>query len=189
MLSRPPVLTRDIPDFENAFYFYQRRLEERLALPFTRYFYFKNRTIALAEYRKRQARVKDKYSPHKDGWADELPVGDYRWKQDDFGYQTLLETTVSGDGVSESVQGDVITKTVYKPMSRTTEADRSNDTKSLNRKLSRTLYLLVKQQQQPKQQQREEQHQWKFPQADIVGEENLKEVTPPPHTYTPLSSF
>ena len=176
VLSRPPVLTRDIPDFENAFYFYQRRLEERLALPFTRYFYFKNRTVALAEYKKRQARIQDRYNPYNmDGWKDELLVGDYRWKQPDFGYQKLLETTVSGDGVSESVEGDVLTKTVYKPSPRITEADRKNDTKSLDRKLPRTLYLLVKQ---------KEQSPWKFPEADIVEEENLKEVSLHTHFFS-----
>ncbi|KAF8423647.1 putative 54S ribosomal protein L17, mitochondrial [Tirmania nivea] len=171
VLSRPPVLTRDIPDFENAYYFYQRRLNERLALPFTRYFFFKKKSIAEAEYKKRQARITDKYNPYKEGWKDELMVGDYRWKKEDFGYQEFMETTVSGDEVSETLEGDVageVKKSVNRPMPRTTEADLKNDTKSLDRKLSRTLYLLVKKPQKG--------HAWKFPQADLIGQENLKEA-------------
>lgn len=171
VLSRPPLLTRDIPDFENAYYFYQRRLNERLALPFTRYFYFKKKSIAEAEYRKRQAKIKDKYNPYKEGWKDELMVGDYRWKKEDFGYQEFMETTVSGDEVSETLGGDGaggVKKSVNKPMPRTTEADLKNDTKSLDRKLSRTLYLIVKREQKG--------HAWKFPQVDLIGQESLKEV-------------
>ncbi|KAF8477430.1 39S mitochondrial ribosomal protein L46-domain-containing protein [Kalaharituber pfeilii] len=177
VLSRPPLLTRDIPDFENAFYFYQRRLNDRLSLPFTRYFYFKKRTLAEAEYKKRQARIKDEYNPYKEGWKDELLVGDYRWKQEDFGYQRLLETTVTGDEAAESenaqvgLEGDMsreIKNSMERPLSRITEADLKNDTKSLDRKQSRTLYLLVRR--------NRESNAWKFPQVDLVGRENLKEA-------------
>ena len=161
-----------MPDFENAFYFYQRRLNDRLSLPFTRYFYYKDDTIAMEESKKRQARIKDKYNPYgKDGWKDELTVGDYRWKQDDFGYQRLMETTLSGDDSYDSLEGDVageVKRSMDRPMPRTTEADLKNDTKSLNRRLSRTLYLVVKKSR--------DQFPWKFPQADLQGIENLREV-------------
>jgi len=98
-------------------------------------------------------------------------VGDYRWKKEDFGYQEFMETTVSGDEVSETLGGDGaggVKKSVNKPMPRTTEADLKNDTKSLDRKLSRTLYLIVKREQKG--------HAWKFPQVDLIGQESLKEV-------------
>lgn len=166
------MLTRDVPDFENAFYFYQRRLNERLALPFTSYFYYKKASIAEAEYKKRQRRIKDKYNPYREGWKDELLVGDYRWKKDDFGYQELMETTVSGEEITENLEGDIageVKKSVNKPMPRITEADLKNDTKSLDRKLSRTLYLLVQKERKT--------NAWTFPEADLTGEENLKEVS------------
>jgi hypothetical protein len=54
---------------------------------------------------------------------------------------------------------------VEKPMPRITEADQKNDTKSLNRALQRTLYLLVK----------NKEGQWQFPQ-DRLKEENLHGV-------------
>lgn len=89
----------------------------------------------------------------------------------DFGYQELMETTVTGEESSESLEGDVTgeIKKSARPMPRITEADIKNDTRSLDRKLSRTLYLLVKKQRKG--------HAWKFPQADIIGNENLKSVS------------
>ena len=51
LLSRPPILTRSLHPFEKAFFFYQKRLQERLALPFTRYFYFKKDTPADTDWK------------------------------------------------------------------------------------------------------------------------------------------
>src|SRR5699024_8328425 len=44
ILTRPPLLTRTQTPFENAFYFYQKRLNERLTLPFTQAAFFKRDT-------------------------------------------------------------------------------------------------------------------------------------------------
>lgn len=64
---------------------------------------------------------------------------------------------------------------VERPLPRVTEADRTNDTKSLDRKLDRSLYLLV---QRPD-------GAWRFPEDRVYGRENLKQVKNHPHPPSP----
>ena len=63
VLSRPPQITRDLTPFEKAYYFYQKRLNERLALPFTKYFYFRRGTPSDEDWkqkiRERQTAARD----------------------------------------------------------------------------------------------------------------------------------
>lgn len=56
----------------------------------------------------------------------------------------------------------------FKPACRLTEADRSVDMKSLDRKLDRVLYLLVKK--------ARKEHTWQMPQGGVEPEESLVEV-------------
>lgn len=56
----------------------------------------------------------------------------------------------------------------FQPASRETEADRSRDLKSLQRKLDRVLYLLVK---KPR-----KEHAWQMPQGGLEEQESLIEV-------------
>lgn len=56
---------------------------------------------------------------------------------------------------------------------RTTDADRKNDTRSLERALSRTLYLLVKRQ---KPGQEKGAGFWQFPSGTVESMEGLREV-------------
>ncbi len=56
----------------------------------------------------------------------------------------------------------------FQPAPRETEADRLGDMRSLERKLDRILYLLVK---KPR-----EDHAWQMPQGGVEGEESLVEV-------------
>jgi large subunit ribosomal protein L46 len=191
VLSRPPQITRDLHPFEAAFFLYQRRLNERLALPFTRYFYFKKKSPAEIEWKRK---IKQRLTPARDigrykgygdeAWNDEILVGD---KESDFQWQVerLLE---DADSTGEKPQlesgateeGDALTvatatpgrgkkvehEPVERPMSRITEADEKGDVKSLNRLLQRTLYLLVK----------NKDGQWAFPQDALVQRETLRMV-------------
>ena len=69
-----------------------------------------------------------------------------------------------------------VRKVLQSPVGRTTEADRENDRRSLDRKLSRTLYLVVKRNRKDA--------AWKFPQSDVVDkEENLRDVWNIPSSY------
>ncbi|KAH4203296.1 hypothetical protein HBH98_240010 [Parastagonospora nodorum] len=172
VLSRPPQITRDLHPFEAAFFLYQKRLNERLALPFTRYFYFKKRTPADLEWKRKMrqrltpARDIGRYNGYNsEAWNDEVLVGakesDVQWQVD-----RLLEDAATDGreaGESEDKGMKKVERELFdKPMPRRTEADEKNDTKSLNRALQRTLYLLVK----------NKEGQWQFPQ-DRLKDENL----------------
>ncbi|KAL6705134.1 hypothetical protein ACN47E_007239 [Coniothyrium glycines] len=173
VLSRPPQITRDLHPFESAFFLYQKRLNERLALPFTRYFYFKKRTPADLEWKRK---LKQRLTPARDigrykgygdeAWNDEVLVGA---KESDFEWQVerLLEDAERSGAEGEPAATGAAAKKidrepVERPMPRTTEADKQNDTKSLNRALRRTLYLLIK----------NKEGMWQFPQ-DRLSEEHL----------------
>lgn len=177
VLSRPPQITRDLHPFESAFFLYQKRLNERLALPFTRYFYFKKRTPADLEWKRKMrqrltpARDIGRYQGYGDeAWNDELLVGA---KESDFNWQVeklIEDAEQSGAEAEPTVTGAAAKKVdreaVDRPMPRVTEADKKNDTKSLNRALQRTLYLLVK----------NKEGLWQFPQ-DRLHEEHLHGVS------------
>ncbi|KAH8769736.1 putative 54S ribosomal protein L17, mitochondrial [Hyaloscypha finlandica] len=84
LLTRPPLLTPPLTSFEKAYFFYQKRLNERLALPFTRYFYFKKDTPADTDW-KIKARERNGVAARELGgyraygeeaWNDELLVTD-----------------------------------------------------------------------------------------------------------------
>ncbi|RMZ83034.1 hypothetical protein DV738_g1374, partial [Chaetothyriales sp. CBS 135597] len=72
LLSRPPLLTPDTHPFEAAYHLYQRRLNERLVLPFTQYLYYKRGTPT---------------------WHDEVLVGDESGSD-----QRVLELLVDEEG-------------------------------------------------------------------------------------------
>ena len=190
VLSRPPLLTRDQSPFEKAFYLYQKRLNERLALPFTRYFYFKQGSPADEEWKRKQrarltaARDIGVYSGYgEEAWNDEVLVGDGTAEPDSL-VQALIrdaegrdivdaepaesggqEVSGEGEGVSKEVGQKVA---IEKPMPRITEADQKGDLRSLSRKLDRSLYLLVQ----------KEDGRWRFPQDRVYGRENLHQVRP-----------
>ncbi|KAJ6263224.1 54S ribosomal protein L17 [Drechslerella dactyloides] len=171
VVSRPPILTRELTPFEKEFFFYQRRLDKRLVRPFVRGFYFKRGTLAFDEWRakRKDMKVYDPYDRHT-GWADELRYGDKPGDDEDMGYEELVKYTVSGEDISASDTEEEIAakKTMTKPLPRETDADVAGDVRSLNRMLSRTLYLLVKRGDRAD-------DVWKFPQANLEDKENLKQ--------------
>jgi len=59
----------------------------------------------------------------------------------------------------------------FEPAPRETVADQTGDVRSLNRKLDRVLYLLVK---KPR-----EKHTWQMPQGSLEPDESLLEVNGP----------
>lgn len=194
VLSRPPLLTRELTSFEKAFYLYQKRLNERLALPFMRYFYYKKDTPAdIERKRKEKARrtaakdigIYSGYGP--EAWNDEVLVGDGTAEPTNQ-VEALIrdaegKTVVDGKPVGASEaggqeisgserEGEGVRKkvgqevAVERPMPRITDADRVNDFKSLSRKLDRCLYLLVK----------NKDGKWRFPEDRVYGRENLQQV-------------
>ncbi|KAK4502497.1 hypothetical protein PRZ48_005922 [Zasmidium cellare] len=194
VLSRPPVITRELTSFEKAFFLYQKRLNERLALPFTRYFYTKKETPGDIEWKRKRslrrgtaARDIGAYNAYDDEkWNDEVLVGSKLGDPEDITERLILDAegkditegepqgdaetggeTISGDArAGEGSQKPVAEVNVERPASRITEADEQNDVKSLNRKLDRSLYLLVQ----------NKDGQWRFPEDRVYGRENLHQA-------------
>lgn len=104
-----------------------------------------------------------------EAWNDELLVG-ARESELEHQVEKLIEDAEnSGAEGAPAATGAAAKKVdrepVDRPMPRVTEADEKNDTRSLNRALQRTLYLLVQ----------NKEGQWQFPQ-DQVKEEHLHGV-------------
>lgn len=193
VVSRPPLITRELTDFEKSYYLYQKRLNERLALPFTRYFYYKKGTPADIEWkrkarsRKTPARDIGVYNAYGDeGWNDELLVGDQQ-SEPSVQMESLIRDAEGRDVISgrkvgdveadgEAIAGDMregegtakeVGQPLERPASRETEADRTGNIKSLNRRMDRSLYLLVK----------NEAGVWRFPEDRVHGLETLYQVS------------
>jgi large subunit ribosomal protein L46 len=173
VLSRPPVLTRALHPFEKAFFLYQKRLNERLALPFTRYFYYKTQTPGDREWKRkikaRQTPARDigVYNAYSDsGWNDEVLVND-KTSEPESQVDALIRDAEGTDGEAGSKKDTSQDIVVQRPLPRSTEADKTGDQTSLNRLLDRTLYLLVK----------NKNGLWRFPEDHVQGPEGLEQVS------------
>ncbi|OAP61819.1 hypothetical protein AYL99_04022 [Fonsecaea erecta] len=183
VLSRPPLITPDPHPFETAFHLYQRRLNERLVLPFTQYFYYRRNTPAFEQWRKHRrerggAATRDigKYNAYSpEAWNDEVLVGDETGKPD-----KILEQLISEEGRADEFTGQGDPR--FAGLRRVTEADEKNDQRSLERRLQRTLYLLVKLKNKAGQAKEKdiaadgEKYLWRFPSGPVVGFEGLREA-------------
>ena len=167
------MITPDPHPFEKAHQLYQRRLNERLVLPFTQYFYYKRDTPAFEHWRTNKTarggvatRDIGKYNAWtKDSWNDEVLVGDETANPD-----KLVEQLVGEEGRGTEFAGDSgLTNTAG--LRRTTEADRLNDQRSLERSLQRTLYLLVRERTKEG-----KPSNWIFPSGTIAEREGVAEV-------------
>jgi large subunit ribosomal protein L46 len=170
-LSRPPQITRDLTPFEKSHYFYQRRLNERLALPFTKYFYFKRGTPADEDWKRKirerttPARDIGKYNAYsKEAWNDELLVGAVESEPE---HQVEMLVQDAESTVNATSQDTSKKEEIPRPFSRVTEADKTGDQKSLDRLLQRTLYLLVQ----------TKEGYWKFPSTPVQQNESLRLVS------------
>ncbi|KAH9892932.1 39S mitochondrial ribosomal protein L46-domain-containing protein [Xylariomycetidae sp. FL2044] len=173
ILTRAPLVTRALTPFENAFFFYQKRLNERLALPFRHTLYYKKDTAADLDWRikfeergKIAAKELGRYYPKgRNAWNDELLVGS-TLSDEDRVREILLkdaENRVTDDG--EKAKPDEIVP-VERPMERITEADKTNNIRRLDRKLDRTLYFIVK----------GNDGKWQFPSEDVPTDEHLHQT-------------
>ncbi|KKK23945.1 hypothetical protein P175DRAFT_0487489 [Aspergillus ochraceoroseus IBT 24754] len=168
LLSRPPQITRDLTEFEKAYYFYQKRLNERLALPFTKYFYFKRGTPVDEDWkrkiRERQTPARDigKYNAYsKEAWNDELLVGAVEAEPNHMVEMLVQDAEATANATSQDTSKK---EEIPRPFSRETEADKKGDFKSLNRALQRTLYLLVQ----------SKDGYWKLPSSPVAEGETLR---------------
>ena len=178
ILSRPPTLTRDLTPFEKAYFLYQKRLNERLVLPFTRYFYYQRGSPGEVNW-KRQ--IKERQTPARDigvynayskeGWNDELLLGAKESETQEQIDALIREAQIEAE-LGEEGEGMVKKeKAVEKPMPRVPQADTTADMKSLNRALTKTLYLVVKSGNDGK-----DGGRWGFPSSVMKGRESLHTV-------------
>lgn len=172
ILTRPPLLTRKLHPFENAFFFYQKRLEERLNTPFITSIYFKPDTARRLDWSlkvgERQGTVAKDIGVYNGkgskAWDDELKVGDQLSSQESVLNSLLKDAEARVSDDAEVIAAEDVVP-VERPVERETEADKKGDVKRLDRQLERTLYLVVK-----------GKDGWMFP-ADVVSrDENLHEV-------------
>ncbi|KAG6050459.1 hypothetical protein E4U16_008133, partial [Claviceps sp. LM84 group G4] len=151
ILTRPPLLTRKLHPFENAFFFYQKRLEERLNTPFIPSIYFKPDTTRELDWnikiKERQGTVaKELGIYHGKGaraWDDELKVGDTLSTQEGMIDSLLKDAELRVSDDAEVIKAEDVVP-VERPRERETEADKQGDVRRLDRRLDRTLYLVVK---------------------------------------------
>ena len=179
LLSRPPILTRELTSFEKAFFFYQRRLNERLALPFTRYFYYQKGTPGDLEWKRK---IKERQTPARDigrytgysedTWNDEILTGDCL-SEPKTQIEAMLKDAHDKEGVNDSDSGIKKEEKIAGPLPRQTEADRSHDTRSLNRALSETLYLIVRGSRD-----KQSYEGWMLPESQVAEREDIRAVRP-----------
>lgn len=141
-------------------------------MPFSRYFYYQKGTPGDVEWKRK---IKERLTPARDigvynayakeGWNDEVLVGAKESEPEAQVDALLRDAEV--EGLTGEEGQEVKKQEIEKPMPRITEADQVGDTKSLDRKLQRTLYLVVREGKEGK---------WWFPNDMLVGKESLHTV-------------
>ncbi|KAG0342489.1 54S ribosomal protein L17 mitochondrial [Podila horticola] len=147
VLSRQPLILRDLTPFEQEYFTYQKNLERDNAAPFGAEFYFKKGSVAERRWKQQEA--------ERSGNAASASS---KGKE----VSSQLEEELSEEDRVAALESKIAFN------DRVTEADRKNDVRSLERALARTLYLIVK---KPR-----EQHAWQFPQGGVHVCENLQEA-------------
>ncbi|SPO31232.1 related to MRPL17 - mitochondrial ribosomal protein, large subunit [Ustilago trichophora] len=165
ILSRPPVVLREPTKFEQAYHEYNRQLSEALQQPFPKDFYFKKGSAAEKRFEEDQASSPLGFSAIAAAASGSAAKGKGGKNKEAAAASASAPAAPSNvtDGEAES-----------RPLPRTTEADAKNDVRSLERKLDRTLYLVVKQKSG------KGAATWRFPAKALSNtkRENLHDVAP-----------
>ncbi|GAA5852871.1 hypothetical protein JCM9279_006209 [Rhodotorula babjevae] len=138
LLSRPPLVLPALSPLERSYYAYQRKIHRALSKP----------TASATSWFFKKGSAAEKAFAQFDQRVDREDTGlDERAEQRAF------------EMAGEEVEG------APEVMSAETEADRSGDARSLERRADRTLYLLLKK--------KRDQHAWQFPQGAVSSTESL----------------
>ncbi|KAF9911363.1 54S ribosomal protein L17 mitochondrial [Linnemannia zychae] len=154
VVSRQPLILRDLTPFEKEYFLYQKNLERDHAAAFGAEFYFKKGSVAERRWKQQEA---ERQAQQASGSS----AGAKGSKSSKAGAEVQDEVT------EEDRVAALEAKIQFND--RITDADRKNDVRSLERALARTLYLIVK---KPR-----DQHAWQFPQGGVRVCENLQEAT------------
>ncbi|KAI7902426.1 39S mitochondrial ribosomal protein L46-domain-containing protein [Cokeromyces recurvatus] len=148
ILSRTPQITRDATPFEKAYFDYREKLERQESTTTPTEFYFKKGSVAERRWKNdEEAREKVMNDPTK-SMTEAVEESRIKWESEN-------ENLVAANKVEK--------------LGRVTKADLENDTKSLDRALQRTLYLVVKNTNDPL-------NPWQFPQGPVDTSEYLHEA-------------
>lgn len=139
LLLRTPVVTAVLPQFQQQYYKYQKELWKRLMWTFPKWFYYREGTLSEQKYRElnKNPMYNNPNLEFPEGRPELRQQRDRRFKQ-----EINLPKTYSETADEDVLQKDSMSRKIV-PNSRTTEADKANDVTSLERKLARTLYLVV----------------------------------------------
>lgn len=141
LLSRNPIITAELPRFETQYYKYQNELWRRLMWTFPSWYYYRPGTLADQRYKElnKHPIYNNPNLEFPRGRPDLKQQRDRRFKQVVKLPKTYKE---GGEKGSEEDSIDQLSRKIV-PNSRITEADQNGDLTSLERKLSRTLYLII----------------------------------------------
>lgn len=140
LLLRTPVVTADLPEFQKHFYAYQKELWKRLMWTFPKWYYYREGT--LAEQRFRELNKDPVFNNPNLEFVGGRP--EIRQQRDRRFKQELRLPKTYDESADDALQKDSMARKIV-PNSRITDADKSNDLQSLERRLARTLYLVVSQ--------------------------------------------
>ncbi|KAG9068952.1 54S ribosomal protein L17 mitochondrial [Linnemannia hyalina] len=157
VVSRQPLILRDLTPFEKEYFLYQKNLERDHAAAFGADFYFKKGSVAERRWKQQEA---ERQAAAASG-ASSTSTG-AKGSKSSKGAEAVQDEVTEEDRVAA-----LEAKIQFND--RITDADRKNDVRSLERALARTLYLIVK---KPR-----DQHAWQFPQGGVRVCENLQEAT------------
>lgn len=138
LLSRTPVISADLPAFESQYYKYNNELWKRLMWTFPKWYYYKDGTISEQAFKELNP------GPVFNNPNVEFPNGrpEIRQGRDRRFKQELKLPKTYGAQEDDSAAADNLSRKIV-PNSRTTNADQTGDLTSLERKLARTLYLVI----------------------------------------------
>ncbi|KAF9187053.1 54S ribosomal protein L17 mitochondrial [Haplosporangium sp. Z 767] len=160
VVSRQPLIVRDLTPFEQEYFAYQKNLERENAATFGAEFYFKKGSVAERRWKQeeaeRQAAASGIFSSSSSSKSDSGKSA---------GAASGADLAANEESEEDRVAA-LEAKVEFND--RVTEADRKNDVRSLERALQRTLYLIVKKSR--------DQHPWQFPQGGVHVCENLQEA-------------
>ncbi|KAF8874638.1 60S ribosomal protein L17 [Gymnopilus junonius] len=142
ILNRAPILTRSPTAFEQAYYSYQARIRRSLHNPFPYDFYFKPGTLLETRFNlEERKRERLAFGP---GFLEKEDISEEKRQANIAAVEQLAQQEGEGEEL----------------MPRTHSSDLKEDTKSLDRRGQRNLYLLLHTSQDGK-------NIWRFPQGGV----------------------
>ncbi|KAF9937346.1 54S ribosomal protein L17 mitochondrial [Modicella reniformis] len=176
VVSRQPLILRDLTSFENEYFLYQKNLERGTAAPFAAEFYFKKGSVAERRWKQQEAqRAANSLSSSRttttttsSSSSPSSSSSSASSGTSNSSAGTLKGVDTADNEFTEEENHAAALEAKIDFNDRITDADRKNDVSSLERALQRTLYLIVKKSR--------DQHAWQFPQGGVRVCENLQEA-------------